>query len=49
MTIVTAAHCTVDFTTSGFEVVVGDHDVTIDDGQERFAVCSKVEHPNYNR
>ena len=48
-TIVTAAHCTVDSSLSDLEVIVGDHDVTVDDGEERFAVCSKVEHPDYDR
>ena len=48
-TILTAAHCTNDFRISEIEVIVGDHDVTVDDGQERFKVCSKVEHPDYNR
>ena len=32
-----------------FDVVVGEHDWTVDDGQRRFNVCSKMEHPNFNR
>jgi secreted trypsin-like serine protease len=48
-TIVTAAHCTVESSLSDLEVIVGDHDVTIDDGEERFAVCGKVEHPDYDK
>ena len=48
-TIVTAAHCTVDSSLSDLEVIVGDHDVTVDDDEERFAVCGKVEHPDYDR
>ena len=48
-TIVTAAHCTADLSMSDFVVIIGDHDVTVDDGEERLAVCSKVEHPNYDR
>merc|ERR1712106_558669 len=30
--ILTAAHCTADFALSEFEVIIGDHDVTVDDG-----------------
>jgi len=44
-TIVTAAHCISSYT---FEVIVGDHDLNIDDGEERFEVCNTVEHPDYN-
>ena len=38
-----------DSSVSSFEVVVAEHDITLDDGQERFRVCSIAEHPNYNR
>jgi hypothetical protein len=48
MTILTATHCTLGMSVSEFEVIVGDHDVTINDGEERFKVCSKVEHPDYD-
>ena len=48
-TILTAAHCTEGNSASDFEVLVGEHDLTVDDGQERFFVCSKVEHPEYIR
>eukprot|EP00092_Neocalanus_flemingeri_P002808 GFUD01003005.1.p1 GENE.GFUD01003005.1~~GFUD01003005.1.p1 ORF type:complete len:431 (+),score=120.40 GFUD01003005.1:238-1530(+) len=47
-TIITAAHCTIDESVSSFEVLIADHDVSIDDGQERIKVCNKTEHPNYN-
>ena len=48
-TIITAAHCTVGKTATEFEVLVGEHDLTVDDGQERLAICSIVEHPEYTR
>jgi len=44
-TIVTAAHC---ISSETFEVIVGDHDLNIDDGEERFEVCNTIEHPNYD-
>eukprot|EP00092_Neocalanus_flemingeri_P047184 GFUD01053379.1.p1 GENE.GFUD01053379.1~~GFUD01053379.1.p1 ORF type:complete len:218 (+),score=62.45 GFUD01053379.1:775-1428(+) len=47
-TIITAAHCTIDESVSSFEVIIADHDVSIDDGQERIKVCNKIEHPKYN-
>lgn len=47
-TIITAAHCTLGQDVDTFKVVVNEHDVTVDDGEERFTVCSKTEHPNYN-
>ena len=28
---------------------MGEHDLAVDDGQERVAVCSKEEHPEYIR
>ena len=33
---------------STFNVLVAEHDLTKDDGQERFTVCSKLEHPKYD-
>ena len=30
-------------------VIVGDHDVTEDDGEKRVEVCGKLEHPDYDR
>merc|ERR1712013_345328 len=47
-TIVTAAHCTEQYEASSMVVIVGDHDVTEDDGEERVEVCSKLEHPDYD-
>ena len=48
-TIITAAHCTRGKSVTSFEVLVGEHDLAVDDGQERVAVCSKEEHPEYIR
>ena len=48
-TIVTAAHCTDGSDISDIEIIVGDHDLTVDDGEERFAVCGIIEHPDYDR
>ena len=48
-TIITAAHCTVGQSVGSFRVSVGEHDVSVDDGQEVFDVCSKIEHPHYDR
>ena len=48
-TIITAAHCTIGQGVDSFKVVVNEHDVSVDDGQEIFDVCSKKEHPNYSR
>merc|ERR1712013_652773 len=31
-----------------FKVVVNEHDVTVDDGQEVLDICSKKEHPSYS-
>jgi len=45
-TIVTAAHCATS--PSQFKVVVGDHDVTRGDGEQRVSVASWTSHPNYN-
>ena len=47
-TIITAAHCTIGKIVGSVKVIVNEHDVTVDDGQETFDVCSKKEHPNYN-
>jgi len=45
-TVVTAAHCATS--PSQFKVVVGDHDVTQGDGEQRISVASWTSHPNYN-
>ena len=47
-TILTAAHCTVGTPASSLTVVVAEHDWTAEDGQERFSVCGKTEHPAYD-
>ena len=48
-TILTAAHCTIGQAVDTFKVIVNEHDVTVDDGQLSFNVCSKKEHANYDR
>ena len=48
-TIVTAAHCTEPLGAFFMEVIVGDHNITVDDGEERVKVCGKLEHPDYDR
>jgi len=48
-TIITAAHCTIGQGPDSFKVIVNEHDVTVDDGQETFDVCSKKEHPSYDQ
>eukprot|EP00092_Neocalanus_flemingeri_P023721 GFUD01025728.1.p1 GENE.GFUD01025728.1~~GFUD01025728.1.p1 ORF type:complete len:467 (-),score=127.36 GFUD01025728.1:886-2091(-) len=47
-TILTAAHCTDGVNAGSIVVVVGEHDWTINDGQQRFSVCAKVQHPNWD-
>jgi len=47
-TVVTAAHCTEQFRARDIWIIVGDHDTTVDDGEERMKVCKKKEHPGYN-
>jgi trypsin len=44
-TILTAAHCTDGTPASSITVLVAEHDWTAEDGQERFVVCGKTEHP----
>ena len=48
-TILTAAHCTQDTSAGNIVVVVAEHDWTVNDGQQRFSVCSKKEHPSFDR
>jgi len=48
-TILTAAHCTIGQGPDSFKVIASEHDVTVDDGQLSFDVCSKKEHPSYNQ
>ena len=48
LTILTAAHCT-DFETVGsFQVLVGENDLTREEGQQWEEVCSIEQHPDYN-
>jgi len=47
-TIVTAAHCPRGVNISDMVVIVGDHDTSVDDGEERLAVCGKIIHPDYD-
>merc|ERR1712071_14535 len=44
--VLTAAHCTVGGTAN--YVLLGEHDVTKDDGEKRVRVCSRDDHPSYN-
>jgi len=46
-TILTAAHCTEGKAVDSFQVLVGEHDLTQEDGQQRVEVCSIEEHPGY--
>ena len=46
-TVLTAAHCTRYQRPENIEVVVGDHNWLVGDGEERIKVCGKVEHPGY--
>jgi len=45
-TVVTAAHCATDV--SQFQVVVGDHDITRNDGEVRVNPATWNSHPDYN-
>merc|ERR1711915_1111396 len=44
----TAAHCLIGETTNSFNVVVGEHNLTVEDGEETFSVCNMKIHPEYN-
>jgi len=50
-TVLTAAHCTKDYEDSPEElkVLVGEHDWTMEDGEEKVSVCDIVPHPSYSR
>jgi len=45
-TVLTAAHCKTDV--RQFEVMVGEHDVTRSDGEERVTPSQWISHPEYN-
>jgi len=46
-TILTAAHCLVDQVAENLTVLVGEHDWSIRDGEQRMSVCNFVMHPKY--
>jgi len=45
-TVLTAAHC--QTATYLFQVVVGEHDLTTSDGEQRISPSQWINHPNYN-
>ena len=45
-TVLTAAHCKTSV--SNFQVVVGEHDVTRSDGEQRIRPSAWIQHENYN-
>ena len=45
-TVLTAAHC--QTSTNLFQVVVGEHDVTRSDGEQKIAPSQWISHPDYN-
>ena len=45
--VLTAAHCKQDV--SNFKVVVGEHDVTVADGEISVTPQEWIDHPEYNR
>ena len=45
-TVLTAAHC--QTAVSGFDVLVGEHDVTRADGEQRISPSAWIQHENYN-
>jgi len=47
--ILTAAHCVDNKNVQKMSVMVGDHNRGRPDGEEKFTVCSKVQHPDYSR
>ena len=47
--ILTAAHCTQFRPLSNITVFTRDHDRTKPDGEVSHAVCSKIEHPDYDK
>ena len=47
--ILTAAHCTLRFSAQNITVWTSDHDFTRKGGELSHAVCSKTEHPDYNK
>ena len=47
-TILRAAHCMDGETVGSFQVLVGEHDLTREDGQQRVEVCNIEQHPDYS-
>ena len=48
-TVLTAAHCTYNYSASDMTLWVGEHNWNDDsDGQQEVAVLEKIEHPDYN-
>ena len=47
--ILTTAHCTQGRPLSDITVITRDHDRTKADGEVSHAVCSKTEHPDYDK
>jgi len=45
-TVLTAAHC--QTSVNNFKVLVGEHDVTRSDGEQRISPSQWIQHPNYN-
>ena len=48
-TILTAAHCMVGESVGSVQVLVGEHDLTREDDQQRVEICSIEQHPDYSR
>jgi len=47
--ILTAAHCTKGMKPSDIDVLAGEHDVTVAQGETRHKVARIIDHPRYNR
>jgi len=45
--VLTAAHCTSGSTSAAY-VLLGEHDLTLNDGEKKYRVCSVKNHPNYD-
>ena len=48
-TIITSAHCVCGMNLDTFDVVVGEHAVSVNDGQAWYTVCNKTPHSHYHR
>ena len=47
-TVLTAAHCTDGRTAGDLNVLVGEHDTTIKDGEYKIGVKEIIQHPDYD-